>query len=42
MACPPGVRQRLPERFKGWRTKVFLAASPTPEPSGQVCARRSA
>ena len=26
-ACPPAIRQRMPERFMRWVTRVLLAAS---------------
>ena len=31
-ACPPAIRQRMPERFMRWVTRALLAASATPEP----------
>ena len=31
-ACPPTIRQRMPERFMRCVTRVLLAASTTPEP----------
>ena len=31
-ACPPMIRQRMPERFMRCVTRVLLAASTTPEP----------
>ena len=32
IACPPAIRQRMPERFMRCVTRVLLAASTTPEP----------
>ena len=31
-ACPPGIRQRMPDLFMRCVTSVLLAASTTPEP----------
>ena len=40
-ACPPAIRQRMPERFMRWVTRVLLAASTTPEPMATPSAFRA-
>ena len=40
-ACPLAIRQRMPERFMRWVTRVLLAASTTPEPMATPSAFRA-
>ena len=35
-ACPLAIRQRMPERFMRWVTRVLLAASTTPRADGDA------
>ena len=40
-ACPPTIRQRMPDRFILCATRVLFAASTTPEPMAMPASFRA-